>query len=439
MSKYVPPSLRNRQPPSHAAAPPTPTPLSSSATSPLPADFAGPRGPPRGFGGPNAGSSAPGARGFGGRGAGAWGPRSYDNGAGAGGDRHDGGGARGRGDPAPDGADADRLPKINWSKGLHGPAPLSVHGDSFIGVFSCLKARAGNIGWYSGASAKGLNNPNSVKQNAIKLTSHIDRITPRYLMLFFGNVDMNLNYPFSIRMKGRGAPAGTAFVDIVYEAYTAFIKREILARLRDFDGVPSPASREKPLPQYLETVYIAAALMPIVGDDHLDETILKYCMADQARDFDPTVLIPTADVVDLINQEERRKMIVYFNQRLKQFCESFSPRVQYVDVNPDLTRDNNGLIRPEYLSQDGTNVHVLWESTIKFWIAQLKTAGLTERDIKTKEELDEMERQYQLRKNATMKRAAQRKKQNYDDAGRSGSGAADSELAEALSTFQLKD
>ncbi|RKP03688.1 hypothetical protein CXG81DRAFT_16789 [Caulochytrium protostelioides] len=265
---------------------------------------------------------------------------------------------------------------------LSGSARLSMHGDSFIGVFACLKENAAHVQRYTGASAKGLNNPASKMGFGNSLVESIQKVQPQYVMLFFGNVDININYPFDICTKGLVALSGKNFVDKVYDEYTAFIERKILTRLKGF-GTNSAE-------ECLKTVYIAAALMPVIQDKDLPKAIEKYSIKGDR----PGLKMRTVQDVHLFNQEERRKMVIYFNKRLEEFCSRFK-HVQYVDINPELTRDNNNsFIHPQFLSQDLTNIHVLWEPTIKFWIPHLKEAGLNENSIKSEDELMRASRDY---------------------------------------------
>ncbi|KAK6910925.1 hypothetical protein I204_03037 [Kwoniella mangroviensis CBS 8886] len=89
---------------------------------------------------------------------------------------------------------------------------LYVYGDSFVGPFKLLREDSVRVQTFKGSSAKGLNNPNSIKQVSKELLPIINGLLApppyaympsqgRWVMLIFGNVDLQINYLWQLANK----------------------------------------------------------------------------------------------------------------------------------------------------------------------------------------------------------------------------------------------
>ncbi|WWC90426.1 uncharacterized protein L201_005361 [Kwoniella dendrophila CBS 6074] len=89
---------------------------------------------------------------------------------------------------------------------------LYVYGDSFVGPFKLLREDSVRVQTFKGSSAKGLNNPNSIKQVSKDLLPIINGLLApppyaympsagRWVMLIFGNVDLQINYLWQLANK----------------------------------------------------------------------------------------------------------------------------------------------------------------------------------------------------------------------------------------------
>ncbi|WVQ68515.1 uncharacterized protein L199_006723 [Kwoniella botswanensis] len=89
---------------------------------------------------------------------------------------------------------------------------LYVYGDSFVGPFKLLRDDSVRVQTFKGSSAKGLNNPNSIKQVSKELLPIINGLLApppyaympsqgRWVMLIFGNVDLQINYLWQLANK----------------------------------------------------------------------------------------------------------------------------------------------------------------------------------------------------------------------------------------------
>lgn len=96
----------------------------------------------------------------------------------------------------------------------HSPAQLHVFGDSFVGPFKLMDGDSVQIKTFKGASAKGLNNPKSIKQVSKELLPILNSLmvpppyayqsssnAKRSAMLVFGNVDLQINYIWQLANK----------------------------------------------------------------------------------------------------------------------------------------------------------------------------------------------------------------------------------------------
>ncbi|WWC63593.1 uncharacterized protein I303_106198 [Kwoniella dejecticola CBS 10117] len=234
------------------------------------------------------------------------------------------------------------------SSGYSSSPSLYVYGDSFVGPFKLLREDSVRVQTFKGSSAKGLNNPKSIKQVSRDLLPLMNGLLApppyaympsagRWVMLIFGNVDLQINYLWQLANKpishlsfpldrnsppikssdeededpddfpssqsrsrrssnvlatatetsARGPALGPElFVEGVVKAYTAWLEREIIngpigerltENLKQNDPKNTTASpgvfRRKAPPS---KVLIAAALPPLVEDELLPRIPEKY-------------------------------------------------------------------------------------------------------------------------------------------------------------------
>ncbi|WRT68677.1 uncharacterized protein IL334_005656 [Kwoniella shivajii] len=232
------------------------------------------------------------------------------------------------------------------SSGYSSSPSLYVYGDSFVGPFKLFREDSVRVQTFKGSSAKGLNNPNSIKQvsrDLVPLMNNLLAPPPyaympsagRWIMLVFGNVDLQINYLWQLANKpltplsfpssspsqsssaitddeedqdtdiipsdphhhtrrpsnvlatatetsATGPALGPElFVENVVKAYTAWLERDIIngpigKRISGAkeDSIPTSDSVRRKTPP--SKVLIAAALPPLVEDELLPRIPEKY-------------------------------------------------------------------------------------------------------------------------------------------------------------------
>ncbi|BEJ15949.1 hypothetical protein CspHIS471_0505540 [Cutaneotrichosporon sp. HIS471] len=227
-------------------------------------------------------------------------------------------------EPRPDINRADRADSLN----PRGPAPtLHVFGDSFAGPFKLLDSGSARVRSFKGASAKGLNNPKSIKQVSNDLVPLLNQLLApppyayippagRYALLLFGNVDLQINYLWQLQHKpivpatwdehaeyteeesaistpaenvlanatenvGHGPALGPErFVDNVTRAYEAWLEREVVngpIGRRAAEVVAQTNGDNRGIRRLAPTkVLVGAALPPLVLDETLPRIPEKY-------------------------------------------------------------------------------------------------------------------------------------------------------------------
>ncbi|ODN92106.1 hypothetical protein L198_05778 [Cryptococcus wingfieldii CBS 7118] len=236
-------------------------------------------------------------------------------------------GGRSNGNSWNDSPSRPRNPKLYTQ---NSPAQLHVFGDSFVGPMKLVNADYVQIKTFKGASAKGLNNPKSIKQVSTELLPILNSllVPPPYAyqsnrgrsaMLVFGNVDLQINYVWQLANKPietlsstysalsgvkderpseprrtsssdilasatETSSAGPAlgpedFVRAVAGAYTSWLEREIvnsaigerlvsLSKRREADPAAATGAGSK--------ILIASALPPLIEDHMLPRIPEKY-------------------------------------------------------------------------------------------------------------------------------------------------------------------
>ncbi|KAG8698772.1 hypothetical protein FRC09_007029 [Ceratobasidium sp. 395] len=287
-------------------------------------------------------------------------------------------------------SDTERLSSI--SQVLEHQHVLVACGDSFVGPLKLLDHRRVFVKRFSGASAKGLSNKKSLSQTGVQVTQLLDNQRPEQLLLVFGQVDLHILYlwkALKAQIDDSDPPSPRTYGATVLESYTTFLREDILPRAR----------RENDNSGHLRNIFVASIIMPSVDDEHLDECVRKY----QRREGEVTLFrdLRLVDCRAPTDIQTRRTMVQAVNMGLSTFC-SGNDGVQFIDINKHITRAETGEVFPHVADIDPTTIHVRWEQTIKFWIAELARAGLVEADITA--DLETTARLYEAQKRARMER-----------------------------------
>ncbi|KAH7345283.1 hypothetical protein B0J17DRAFT_639207 [Rhizoctonia solani] len=283
-------------------------------------------------------------------------------------------------------ADTERVGPISQVSGHQ--HVLVACGDSFVGPLKLLNRGRVLVKRFSGASAKGLGNKNSISQTGVLVTELLDTHKPEQVLFIFGQVDLHILYlwkALKAQREGTNPPSPDDWRVTVLNSYTTFLRNDILTRrLADNAG-------------YLRNIFVASVIVPCVKDEHLDESVRKYQRREE--DVAQTRDLRLADSKVPTDLRTRRAMVQDFNTALSSFCEENG--VRFVDINKHLTTAD-GEVKPEVLDHDPSTIHVQWESTIGYWVEELAEAGLTRGDIRS--DLSESAVQYETEKKGRMQR-----------------------------------
>ncbi|TYJ57269.1 hypothetical protein B9479_002002 [Cryptococcus floricola] len=236
-------------------------------------------------------------------------------------------GGRSNGNGWNDSPSRPRNPKLYTQ---NSPAQLHVFGDSFVGPMKLVNGDYVQIKTFKGASAKGLNNPKSIKQVSTELLPILNSllVPPPYAyqsnrgrsaMLVFGNVDLQINYVWQLANKPietlsstYSAPSGVKderpseprrtsssdilasatetssagpalgpedFVKAVAGAYTSWLEREVVNSAIG-ERLVSLFKRREAYPAAAtgagSKILIASALPPLIEDHMLPRIPEKY-------------------------------------------------------------------------------------------------------------------------------------------------------------------
>ncbi|KAG8693717.1 hypothetical protein FRC09_010338, partial [Ceratobasidium sp. 395] len=151
---------------------------------------------------------------------------------------------------------------------------VAAYGDSFVGPLFVLKKNTMHIKRFSGSTAKGLQNVNSVSQTGPRLIQSLDGHMPDHVVLIFGHVDLHITYLYKALDAQRTSetpPEPVSFVRSIFDAYTKFLVDEIFPRRRTVskDGRKAHSG-------YLAGIHVVSVIMPCVTDEYLDRSAQKY-------------------------------------------------------------------------------------------------------------------------------------------------------------------
>ncbi|KAB5594819.1 hypothetical protein CTheo_1798 [Ceratobasidium theobromae] len=268
---------------------------------------------------------------------------------------------------------------------------VAAYGDSFVGPLFVLKKNTMHIKRFSGSTAKGLQNVNSISQTGPRLIQSLDDHMPDHAILVFGHVDLHITYLYKAldsQLTSEKPPEPSAFVRSIFDAYTKFLLDEVIPRRQ---GGNKRNTDEQAKARYLKGIHIVSVIMPCVTDEHLDRSAQKYNQkSTEFRRLQGLRLVDSACPTDLAT---RCQMVYDFNKMMKAFCKEH--RLHYVDLNKHIA-PKIGLVHEEYRDVDPSTIHVKWEPTIQFWVKELTGAGLTMDDVDAN--IDETLIEYELNK-----------------------------------------
>ncbi|BGO96548.1 hypothetical protein NBRC10513v2_000486 [Rhodotorula toruloides] len=264
---------------------------------------------------------------------------------------------------------------------------LEVHGDSFCGVFTLLGKRA-SVYKYKGASARGLNDPHSTLQVGAQLLDRLEYARPQSVLLMFGTVDLTLNYLWQLKARGSAAAGPDETVRKVLADYASFLAHKIV-----------------PLAErYGMTVYVAGVSPPVIEDRFLESTANKYL---EKQGISP--LPPLSHAHHPHDFATRANMVKRYNTLLASFCARHDC-LSYVDINRDLVdpTDPRRRVKRQFLDlEDPTNIHLVWETTLPFWVRRLPPLSSLSSHLASQVQISHLERsleQYQAEKRERVRR-----------------------------------
>ncbi|ORY32129.1 hypothetical protein BCR39DRAFT_493062 [Naematelia encephala] len=189
--------------------------------------------------------------------------------------------ARTRGPSPPNSAPA---PRSNRGPSSSSPT-LYIFGDSFVGPMKLLSEENVQIRTFKGASAKGLNNPKSLKQVSKDLLPALNGLlapppyvyTPsagRWAFLVFGNVDLQINYLYQLQHK--------PITELSFLGSTD--SEGAIEEEEDDTAGPSPNTR-RPSASVLASATETSLSGPALGPDLFVDVVLKAYTAWLEREI----------------------------------------------------------------------------------------------------------------------------------------------------------
>ncbi|GAA5834827.1 hypothetical protein JCM11251_002035 [Rhodosporidiobolus azoricus] len=230
------------------------------------------------------------------------------------------------------------------------PPQLVVFGDSFSSVFILLRNKV-QVYKYKGASARGLSNPSSSLQVGPDIVRRLEVLRPSSCLFMFGSVDLHINYLWQLKAKGPSALRPDEWVQNTASAYTAFLAKQVL-----------PLARQASM-----KIYVAGATPPIVEDRYLEASTEKYLEKQGAGRLPP--LSRACQPHDFAT---RTAMVLRFNSHIAAFCKRH-PHLHFVDISRHIVSSSlPRRVKPQFVDpEDPTNIHLVWESTIRFWCSEI--------------------------------------------------------------------
>ncbi|GEM06269.1 hypothetical protein Rt10032_c01g0286 [Rhodotorula toruloides] len=254
---------------------------------------------------------------------------------------------------------------------------------------------------------RGLSNPHSTLQVGAQLLDRLEYARPQSVLLMFGTVDLTLNYiwrvtpsavesdetltfDFARQLKARGVAAAGPDETV----------RKVLA-----DHASFLAHKIVPLAARLGMrVYVAGVSPPVIEDRFLEATANKYL---EKQGISPLPALSHAHHPH--DFATRANMVKRYNTLLASFCARHDC-LSYVDINRDLVdpTDPSRRVKRQYLDlEDPTNIHLVWETTLPFWVRRLPPLSSLSSHFAAQVQVSHLERsleQYQAEKRERVRR-----------------------------------
>ncbi|GAA5899221.1 uncharacterized protein JCM6883_005150 [Sporobolomyces salmoneus] len=235
-------------------------------------------------------------------------------------------------------------------------AKLEVYGDSFCSVFTLLGEDHVKVHKFKGASARGLNNPNSTLQAGPDIIRRIATTRPRYIVLQFGAVDLHINYLWQLKARGLQAIGPTEFVPSIVNNFCSFLRDEIIP-MANATGMK---------------VYIAGVLPPVVEDHYLELSISKYLQKSSSTSTHG--LLPLSSSSFPNDLATRHSLVKLYNHLVSDFCARHPSCLSFVSINGYLYSRSalTKKVSKNFVDvEDPLNIHLVWEHTIQLWCREI--------------------------------------------------------------------
>ena len=194
---------------------------------------------------------------------------------------------------------------------------------------------------------------------------------PKNVLLIFGNVDFHINFMYQLQTKKELALGPNEFMDQVFDNYTTFLESKILGEMVNGDEEDGKC--------FIEKLLISSVIYPIVHDQYLSLSIQKYTESEAIANGDFNITrIPIDELLKSgqhCDFHSRLNMVLQFNEKLKSWC-SKHPKVCWIDVNKHISEPSTNEVKQEFCDKDPTNIHILWEQTIEFWLEEINNQGI---------------------------------------------------------------
>ncbi|WVQ95208.1 hypothetical protein IAU59_002302 [Kwoniella sp. CBS 9459] len=195
--------------------------------------------------------------------------------------------------PSRDGINADHRNRSSHSfgggaNGFSTSPHLYVYGDSFVGPFKLLTEDCVKVQTFKGSSAKGLNNPNSIKQvsrDLVPLLNHLLAPPPyaytpssgRWALLIFGNVDLQINYLWQLSNKPISSLSAKSSIEADKTSDSSVLEEEEEAEADETPADMGQASqnRSRRPSNVLATATETSAKGPALGPEAFVQNVVK--------------------------------------------------------------------------------------------------------------------------------------------------------------------
>lgn len=183
---------------------------------------------------------------------------------------------------------------------------------------------------------------------------------------------MHVNFIYQLQTKGSNALQADAFYNNILDQYTQYIDKNILPFMK--------VSGNGKCYRFIEKVMLVSVILPIVEDQYLEFCIDKYTRRDLRTDDNlEDIQVSVNELIErkACDMNTRRRMTSEFNSALKAWCQT-KPSMAFININQYISDNDRLIVDKKFISNDPTNIHVLWESTLEFWLKEFQNNGVKE-------------------------------------------------------------